>query len=128
MHLRREVTGLVDPRMGETGEFLQTLLSPARSGIILVRSDLARAARQLELGLRIGERKYVLESLLAQDARSVLGWLVHEAHTWGARHGKQRDALGEIVRAWEAKATACAQLLEELKAAADAEVETHYGN
>lgn len=118
LHLRRETAGLVDPREGATGEFLQTLLSPARSGMILVRSDLARAARQLELGLRIGERKYVLESLLAQDARGVLGWLAHEAHAWGARHGKQREALGEIARAWEAKATASAELLEELTAAA----------
>jgi TorA maturation chaperone TorD len=120
LHLRREEAAarLVDPRAGATGEFLQTLLSPARSGMILVRSDLARAARQLELGLRIGERKYVLESLLAQDARGLLGWLAHEAREWSARHRKQSATLGEIARAWEARAVAAAELLEELKDAA----------
>jgi TorA maturation chaperone TorD len=114
LHLRNRVEGLVDPREGETGEFLQTLLSPARSGMILVRSDLTRAARQLELGLRVGERKYVLESLLAQDARGVLGWLAREAQAWGERHRKGRETLGDTARAWEAKATAAARLLAEL--------------
>lgn len=127
LHLR-DRAGLVDPRAGETGEFLQTLLSPARSGMILVRSDLIRAARTLELGLRVGERKYVLESLFAQDARGALGWLAREAREWGARHRKQRATLGETARSWETKATAAAQLLSELETAADAEVETTSGN
>jgi hypothetical protein len=95
--------------------------------MILVRSDLTRAARQLELGLRVGERKYVLESLLAQDARGVLGWLAREAREWGERHRKQQETLGETARAWEARAVAAAQLLEELTAAADAELETASG-
>lgn len=124
LHLRNSAAGLVDPREGATGEFLQTLLSPARSGMILVRSDLSRAARELELGLRVGERKYVLESLFAQDARGVLGWLAREATSWGERHRKQQETLGIVARGWEAKATNSARLLVELKAAADAEVET----
>ncbi|HEV2881117.1 MAG TPA: molecular chaperone TorD family protein [Pyrinomonadaceae bacterium] len=124
LHLR-EAAGLVDPRAGETAEFLQTLLSPARSGMILVRSDLSRAARTLSLGLRAGERKYVLESLFAQDARGVLGWLAREARVWSERHRLEPAPLAVCARAWEAKADASAQLLEELKAAtADAEAET----
>ena len=118
LHLRDRAAKLVDPREGETKEFLQTLLSPARSGMILLRSDLTRAARQLELGLRVGERKYVLESLLAQDAPGVLGWLAREATGWSERHRKQQATLGPIARAWEAKANAAAQLLTELQAAA----------
>ncbi|HEY0082923.1 MAG TPA: molecular chaperone TorD family protein [Pyrinomonadaceae bacterium] len=120
LHLR-EAAGLVDPREGETAEFLQTLLSPARSGMILVRSDLSRAARTLELGLRAGERKYVLESLFAQDARGVLDWLAREARDWAERHRLEPDALAGIARAWEAKATASARLLQELKDATDAD-------
>lgn len=119
LHLR-DAAGLVDPREGATSEFLQSLLSPARSGMIIVRSDLTRAARQLELGLRIGERKYVLESLFAQDARGVLNWLAREAANWGARHRQQYDALDGVARAWEAKAIASARLLEDLKAVAEA--------
>ncbi|HZG53873.1 MAG TPA: molecular chaperone TorD family protein [Pyrinomonadaceae bacterium] len=121
LHLR-EAPGLVDPREGETAEFLQTLLSPARSGMILVRSDLSRAARTLGLGLRAGERKYVLESLFAQDARGVLTWLAREAHDWAQRHRLEPAALAVVARAWEAKAGAAARLLEELKAATDAEI------
>jgi TorA maturation chaperone TorD len=126
MHLRDSAasTGLIDPRQGETGEFLQTLLSPARSGMILVRSDLTRAARTLGLGLRIGERKYVLESLLAQDAHGVLDWLAREAANWSERHRQQHTTLGGIARAWEAKATASARLLEELKSATSGEEQT----
>ncbi|HJR08247.1 MAG TPA: molecular chaperone TorD family protein [Pyrinomonadaceae bacterium] len=127
LHLR-DAAGLVDPREGATGDFLQSLLSPARSGMILVRSDLSRAARTLELGLRIGERKYVLESLLAQDARGVLDWLAREASGWGERHRRLRDTLGDTSRAWEAKAAASVRLLEELNAAADAEIEAASGN
>jgi TorA maturation chaperone TorD len=123
LHLR-EAAGLVDPREGETAEFLQTLLSPARSGMILTRSDLSRAARTLALGLRAGERKYVLESLFAQDARGVLGWLAHEARAWGERHRLEPDPLDGVARAWEAKAEASARLLEELKAATDADAKT----
>jgi hypothetical protein len=120
LHLR-EAAGLVDPRAGETAEFLQTLLSPARSGMILTRSDLSRAARTLSLGLRAGERKYVLESLFAQDARGVLGWLAGEARNWSERHRLEPAPVALCARAWEAKADASAQLLEELKAATDAE-------
>jgi len=127
LHLREQTAGLSDPREGETKEFLQTLLSPARSGMILVRCDLTRAARQLELGLRVGERKYVLESLLAQGARGVLGWLAREARAWVERHRQQRETLADIARAWEARAVAAAGLLEELAAAA-ASVETPSGN
>ena len=129
LHLRVVEAGLVDPRAGATGDFLQSLLSPARSGMILVRSDLTRAARTLELGLRIGERKYVLESLLAQDARGVLGWLAREATSWSDRHRRQqRGALAGIAHAWEAKALASARLLEELKAATDEEARTASGS
>ncbi|HKP72992.1 MAG TPA: molecular chaperone TorD family protein [Pyrinomonadaceae bacterium] len=118
LHLR-DAPPLVDPREGETAEFLQTLLSPARSGMILVRSDLSRAARTLGLGLRIGERKFVLESLFAQDAPGLLGWLAAEADDWRERHRGQRDALGQTARWWEEKAAASVKLLEELKTTAD---------
>ncbi|HEV2802662.1 MAG TPA: molecular chaperone TorD family protein [Pyrinomonadaceae bacterium] len=113
MHLRA-ASGLSDPRAGETKEFLQTLLAPARSGMIIVRSDLGRAARTLGLALRAGERRYALESLLAQDARGVLHWLAREAHTWSERHAQAHDPFAPAARAWQEKATASARLLKEL--------------
>ncbi|HEX8456767.1 MAG TPA: molecular chaperone TorD family protein [Pyrinomonadaceae bacterium] len=119
LHLRASAAAVVDPRTGETKDFLQTLLSPAQSGMIIVRSDLGRAARALGLALRAGERKYALESLFAQDARGVLHWLAHEARAWSERHAQMQDPFAAAARAWEAKATASARLLEELAEATE---------
>lgn len=117
-HLR-EAGGLADPREFAVEEFLQTLLAPARSGMIVVRSDLARAARTLGLGARAGERKFTLKSLLGQDAAGVLGWLAGEADGWARRHHARRAALGEVAAWWESKAAATAALLRELAAEAE---------
>ncbi len=114
LHLR-DAQGLVDPRLSETEDFLQSLLTPARSGMILVRTDLSRAAQKLELGLRIGERKFVLKSLFSQDAPGTLEWLASEADAWAKRHQTDIAALEETAAVWENKAAATAALLRELK-------------
>jgi TorA maturation chaperone TorD len=115
LHLR-DAPGLLDPRRDEVGEFLQSLLTPARSGMILVRSDLGRAARRLGLGLRLGERRFILKALFSQDAPGVLRWLAEEASGWAERHRLRRDALADVAGAWEAKAAATACILRELYA------------
>jgi TorA maturation chaperone TorD len=115
----RAATGLVDPRAcGEVEEFLQSLLAPVRSGMILTRSDLSRAARRLGLGVRVGERAFILRTLFGQNACGMLEWLAEEAATWAAQHQSYRDSLGEVARAWEEKARAAVSLLQELKALA----------
>jgi TorA maturation chaperone TorD len=117
LHLR-EAPALRDPRHDETEEFLQSLLSPARSGMILVRADLGRAAQRLRLGLRLGERKFILKALFSQDAAGILDWLASEASAWAERHKLYREALGDVAMVWEERAVATANLLEELKLAA----------
>jgi TorA maturation chaperone TorD len=114
LHLR-DAPALIDPRRGEVGEFLQSLMAPVRSGMILVRSDLTRAAREIGLGLRLGERKFILKALLSQDAAGVLDWLAQEASRWAERHRLYRGTLGEVARAWEERAAMSANLLRELK-------------
>lgn len=114
LHLR-EARGLIDPRSGEVEEFLQSLLSPVRSGTVLVRTDFSRAARRLGLGLRLGERKFILKTLLAQNTHGILDWLAGETSAWIERHRMYREALGEIARAWEERAEETLRLLEELK-------------
>jgi TorA maturation chaperone TorD len=116
LHLR-SVPGLVDPRRDEVGEFLQSLLAPARSGMILVRSDLTRAAHGLGLGLRLGERRFILKALFSQDAAAVLEWLAEEASRWEMRHRLHLETLGDVAAAWEERAAAAATLLRELKPA-----------
>jgi TorA maturation chaperone TorD len=116
LHLR-ETPGLFDPRRDEVGEFLQSLLSPARSGIILVRSDLTRAAHSLGLGLRLGERKFILKALFGQDAAGILHWLAEEATRWAGRHRLHLETLGGVASAWAERAEATARLLRELELA-----------
>jgi len=115
LHLR-EAPAMSDPRAGSADEFMQSLLAPARSGIILTRADLARAAHTLGAGLRAGERKFALKSLLGQDAAGALAWLAGEASAWAVRHASRRDALGEVAEWWSRRAEATAMLLDELKA------------
>lgn len=112
----REAPALVDP-WGEAGaEFPQSLLTPARSGIVLTRADLARAARELNISLRAGERKFVLKALLGQDARGVFDWLEAETAAWSRRHKVRRAAHGTVAEWWAERAARTASVLGELKA------------
>jgi hypothetical protein len=131
LHLR-EAPGLSDPRAlpsedarssssedtraPSSEEFLTTLLAPARSGVILVRDDLARVAGELGVGLRAGERLYALRSLLGQDAAVVLARLADEAERWESLHLRRRGAHGPVAEWWAARASSTARLLRELSA------------
>lgn len=53
-------------------QLLSALLAPARTGMIMLRDDLVSIARDLDLGTRAGERRFLLEALLAQDAAATL--------------------------------------------------------
>ena len=118
LHLR-EAPALDDPRQASGDEFLESLLAPVRSGMILVRSDLERAAGDLDLGSRVGERKFVLKALFAQDAAATLAWLASEARWWSEIHN-QRDGIYEPVSAfWSSRSDRAAQLLTALGADLD---------
>ena len=118
LHLR-EAPGMIDPREQTLDEFLQSLLTPVRSGMILTRADLTRAARKLGLSLRMGERKFILKALFAQDANRMFDWLIVEAANWTRQHqGIQRGMLEEITKWWQQRAEATAALLKELKLSA----------
>ena len=114
LHLRA-APGLSDPCDGETEQFQSALLSPARSGMILARADLSRAARELGIGTRIGERRFILQALFSQDAAGTLGWLAREAEGWRERHRLNKETLGPVAEAWVEKADASARLLRELE-------------
>jgi TorA maturation chaperone TorD len=113
LHLR-EARPLADPRTTTSDEFLRTLLAPARSGLILVRDDLARAARSLGTGVRAGERAFALRSLFGQDASATLGWLAAEADAWESLHLRRREAHGRVADWWAARAASTSKLLREL--------------
>ncbi len=109
----REVAALADPRVEGAKSFVASLLSPARCGFILVRDDLVRAAHELELGRRVGERRFVLEGLFSQAAEPTLDWLRGFAAEQAAAHTAL--AAPEPIRTfWQKRAAATATLLSEL--------------
>jgi hypothetical protein len=114
LHLR-EAREVADPRASSSEEFLKTLLAPARSGLILVRDDLARAARDLQTGLRAGERRFALRSLFGQEATATLDWLASEADTWESLHARRKEAHGQVAEWWAARSRSTAALLRELR-------------
>ncbi len=112
----REAPPLADPRAEGGAVFLASVLAPARLGAIVLRDDLARFAAGAGLACRVGERRYVLESFLAQDPGATLRWLAEHVAGWGARMGGRGP--DPIARWWSRRAARSAGLLGELAGAA----------
>ncbi len=92
---------------------IAALLAPVRSGMIITRSDLARAARDIEVGLRAGERRYVLASFLEQDPHGTMAWLADEAERVGTTY-RDRIDRAEIAEFWSSRAGWTASFLRAL--------------
>lgn len=119
----REKLALFDPRASledAGGEFRQSILTPARFGGILTRADFVRVARKLKIGMRMGERKFILTALFAQDTPGVFDWLIEESATWKKRHHWYAKRLSAIYSVWEDRAQAASSLLKELRLTATA--------
>ena len=109
LHLR-EAPPLEDPREQGGTEFTSSLLAPVRSGAIFTRADLARAAGARDLGLRQGERRYILEALMAQDAAGTLAWLADEVAARPAPGGLPAP----VARFWSERRRSTSELLAKL--------------
>ena len=112
LHLR-DAPPLEDPRAAEDVDLLAQILTPVRTGIVLTRSDLARCAREVGVGSRIGERRYVLSALMSQAPDEILAWLADEVEGRAAAH-RERTWTGPVAGFWAARATTSAALLGEL--------------
>jgi TorA maturation chaperone TorD len=106
-----EAPGIPHPDREEARAVLSGVLSPLRSGMVLARADLVRAAEALGLGLRSGERRFMLEALMGQDPVATLKWLRQEALTWAGRHETRTAELPALGRVWAARARATADSL-----------------
>jgi len=113
----REAGHMPDPRREGAGAFVTALLAPARSGVTLVRADLARVAAEHGLGLRAGERRYALEHLLGQAPSAVLEALAREAGRQAALHAARAGVLGVAATHAAARAADTAELLRMLAVA-----------
>lgn len=103
------------PELPSVEEGLDTLirglLSPARSGLIVTRNDLVRATQTIGLGLRLGERSFVLRSMFEQQPAATFAWLAGEADRWAAWHRAAEPALGTVARYWRTRAVATRRAL-----------------
>ncbi len=85
-------------------EYLGRLLAPVRSGMVITRLDLATAARDLGLGLRMGERRFALKGLVGQYPSGVFSWLAEWARVAAEEHDRLIDALGPVAVFWSERA------------------------
>lgn len=115
LHLRC-APELPDPRREGGTAFLAGLLAPVRTGFVLTRTDLARGAGELGLGLRIGERQYVLRALLSQNAEATLAWLADFADNTARQHTRLPAMPPPVANHWRQRATATAELLRAVSA------------
>jgi len=111
-----------DPRSTSADAFLDSLLTPVRSGLIILRGDLTQAGAHLGLGLRSGERRFVLKGLLGQSPHEVLSWLATEARRQSVGLSARLEGLGPICDHWAGRSAATADLLVSLAADAEAAV------
>jgi TorA maturation chaperone TorD len=108
----RDAASLPEPAEATAADWTQGLLTPVRSGLVIARADLSRAAHDLELGSRVGERAYALRALLDQDARAVLGWIVAEAYRQAEDLAPVAATGGaEVAAWWRARLLATAELI-----------------
>lgn len=95
---------------------LDGLFTPARTGVIITRRDLADAARHAGLGARLGGRRFILEKLLGQDPGGVLLRLAELAERQAAAHRAAPAALAAAREPWARRAEATAMALHEARA------------
>lgn len=107
-----DAPALPDPSGCEPGEFVEALLAPVRVGLVLTASDLARAAEDLGLGRRVGERRFVVRSLLDQDGPGLLAWLGAAAADESASWDVHWAAASPTGTWWRDRAAATATLLQ----------------
>lgn len=89
------------------------LVAPVRCGMVLTPAVLAGGADDLGLALRVGGRRFLLESLLAQEPATVLRWLAEEAERWAVRHEARAGAFGRVAVFWSGRAAAASAWLTE---------------
>lgn len=85
-------------------DLLDALFTPSRVGFILTHPDLAECADSTGLGLRRGERRFILKAMLEQDPDVTMDWLATQARLSAARH--QAGPAGRLSAAWWARRAA----------------------
>lgn len=114
LHLR-DVPDLPAAGSGDgPDDMVRALLTPARSGLLITRHDLARAAAAAGLGMRAGGREFALRALIDSDRAAMSEWLAGHAAWWAERHRADVPALAGIAEHWLGRAQASMRMLQRL--------------
>jgi len=113
----REAPSLPSGEAFDLDGLVAWVLTPIHSGMILLRRDLLAAGCQLGLGVRNGERRFVLKELLKENTVEVFGWLTTSAKEWSARHRQYSTPL--ISEWWADRAQATATVFHTLQQLAE---------
>ncbi|HLN05156.1 MAG TPA: molecular chaperone TorD family protein [Acidimicrobiales bacterium] len=98
---------------------LDAALTPACSGVVLTRASLTAGAREIGVGARQGERRFMIRAMLDQDATGTLGWLAKEANRWAGLHRLWMPEGVGIGEWWSERAASTAALFVALAGAPD---------
>jgi hypothetical protein len=90
------------------------LLAPVRTGVIVLREDLRHLAGDLDLGLRAGERRFAMQSLLEQDRAGTLTWMAQFIAGQASRTDRWPAAWAPVMGFWSNRARESAALLDAL--------------
>lgn len=102
------------PELPASGpDLVRALLAPARSGLLITRSDLMTAAAAAGLGARAGGREFTLRALLDSDRAAISGWLAARAAWWADRHRADLPSLPGIAGHWLGRAQASMRVLQQ---------------
>ncbi len=103
---------------GGVDELVDALASPVRCGMVLSTSRLREAARSAGMAVRVGERRFVLRSLLEQDTAGTLRWVSGEARRWEGRFARWAHVDPVVGSWWQARARRTSLTLDAVGAAA----------
>jgi hypothetical protein len=113
----REAPSLPSVEALALDDIVSWALTPIRGGMIVLRHDLLAAGCRLGLGVRNGERRFVLRELLKENAVEVFGWLTTTAKEWSTRH--RQYSLPLISDWWADRAQATVTALHTLQRLAE---------
>ncbi len=104
------------PRIpADPAALIDILLSPAVSGMVVVREDLAPLASGLGVGMRQGERRFILGELYRVDPGGFIEYWIERLERWstlvpGAFAGA--PAVGDW---WRSRGTTVAEMMRQMK-------------
>ncbi len=102
---------LPDPTPGDVEALAAYLSAPARSGLVLTRLDLQRAADDLRASVPRNSVREGLTELARIRTAGFATWLAAEARRWEQRHERNRDLLPALPDHWVRQARKTRALL-----------------